>query len=35
MSNEPVFSKGVTPVFAQNTATAGLVFMFDSREAGK
>src|SRR5690348_13870028 len=35
MSNEPVFSKGVTPVFAQNTATAGLVFMFDSREAGE
>jgi hypothetical protein len=34
-SNEPAFTKGVTPVFAQNTATAGLVFMFDSREAGK
>ena len=35
MSNQPVFTKGTTPVLAQNTATAGLVFMFDSREAGK
>jgi putative OmpL-like beta-barrel porin-2 len=35
MSNAPVFTKGTTPVMAQNTATAGLVFMFDSREAGK
>ncbi len=33
MSNQPVFAKGTTPVMSQNTATAGLVFMFDSREA--
>ncbi len=33
MSSSPVFSKGAIPVNAQNTATAGLVFMFDSREA--
>jgi hypothetical protein len=33
ISNQPVFSKSTTPVTAQNTATAGLVFMFDSREA--
>jgi hypothetical protein len=33
MSNQPVFTKGSTPVMAQNTATAGLVFTFDSREA--
>jgi hypothetical protein len=33
ISNEPVFSKSTTPVAAQNTATAGLVFMLDSREA--
>ena len=33
MSTSPVFSKGTVPVSAQNTATAGLVFMFDSREA--
>jgi hypothetical protein len=33
ISNQPVFSKSTTPVAAQNTATAGLVFMFDSREA--
>ena len=33
MSNEPSFLKGTTPVMAQNTATAGFVFMFDSREA--
>ena len=33
MSNHPTFLKGTTPVLAQNTATAGLVFMFDSREA--
>src|SRR5437868_1353337 len=33
-SNEPTFVKGNNfPVKAQNTATAGLVFMFDSREA--
>ncbi len=32
MSNENVFSKGVTPVNSQNTLTAGLVFTFDSRE---
>jgi hypothetical protein len=34
MSNEPTFLKGAgLPVTAQNTVTAGLVFMFDSREA--
>jgi hypothetical protein len=33
MSNQPVFLKGTTPVFDQNTLTAGLVFTFDSREA--
>ncbi len=33
MSNQPVFAKGTSPVMSQNTATAGLVFMFDSREA--
>ena len=33
-SNQPTFIKGNnTPVVAQNTAAAGLVFMFDSREA--
>ena len=32
MSNQDVFSKGVTPVGSQNTLTAGLVFTFDSRE---
>ena len=33
-SNQPTFAKGNNlPVKAQNTATAGLVFMFDSREA--
>jgi hypothetical protein len=32
MSNQPVFVKGSTPVMAQNTATAGLIFTFDSRE---
>ena len=33
LSNHPTFLKGTTPVLAQDTATAGLVFMFDSREA--
>jgi hypothetical protein len=34
MSNMPAFVKGSgTPVNAQNTMTAGLVFLFDSREA--
>ncbi len=34
MSNEPTFTKGNgLPVGTQNTLTAGLVFMFDSREA--
>ena len=33
MSNQPSFLKGTTPVMTQNTATAGFVFMFDSREA--
>jgi hypothetical protein len=34
MSNAPTFVKGDgLPVTAQNTVTAGLVFMFDSREA--
>jgi hypothetical protein len=34
MSNRPTFVKGNNvPALAQNTATAGLVFMFDSREA--
>ncbi|PYX80049.1 MAG: porin, partial [Acidobacteria bacterium] len=32
MSNQTSFMKGTTPVMAQNTATAGFVFMFDSRE---
>lgn len=33
-SNQPTFVKGNnSPVKGQNTATAGLVFMFDSREA--
>jgi len=32
MSNQPTFLKGVNPVTAQNTLTAGLVFTFDSRE---
>ncbi len=31
-SNQPVFTKGVTPVLAQQTMTAGLVYTFDSRE---
>ena len=36
MSNQPTFTKGSnSPVKAQDTATAGLVFMFDSREATK
>ena len=34
MSNLPTFVKGNgLPVTAQNTMTAGFVFMFDSREA--
>ncbi|MFL6437673.1 MAG: porin [Terriglobales bacterium] len=34
MSNRPTFVKGNNvPALGQNTATAGLVFMFDSREA--
>jgi hypothetical protein len=33
MSNEPSFFKANSPVMAQNTLTAGLVFTFDSREA--
>jgi hypothetical protein len=34
MSNEPTFVRGSgLPASAQNTLTAGLVFMFDSREA--
>lgn len=33
MSSQPVFLKGSNPVFAQNTLTGGLVFVFDSREA--
>jgi hypothetical protein len=32
MSNQPAFLKGTAPVSDQNTLTAGLVFMFDSRE---
>ena len=36
VSNRPTFIKGNNlPVMAQNTATAGLVFMFDSREGVK
>lgn len=31
-SNMPAFVKGNSPVMAQNTATVGLVYMFDSRE---
>ncbi len=34
-SNEPVFTKGVLPVLAQQTMTAGLVYTFDSRESSK
>jgi len=33
MSNVPSFFKANSPVMAQNTLTAGLVFTFDSREA--
>ena len=33
MANEPLFLKGSTPVTAQNTLTAGLVYTFDSRES--
>jgi hypothetical protein len=33
MSNLPAFLKGTTPVKDQNTLSAGLVFIFDSREA--
>lgn len=32
VSNQPVFFKGSTPVLAQNTLAAGMVFTFDSRE---
>jgi hypothetical protein len=32
-SNQPVFTKGITPVLAQQTVTAGLVYTFDSRES--
>jgi hypothetical protein len=35
LSNQPVFLKGSTPVLAQDTVTAGLMFTFDSREATK
>ena len=31
-SSNPSFLKGTTPVMAQNTATVGLVYMFDTRE---
>jgi hypothetical protein len=31
-SNQPAFLKGTTPVRDQNTLTAGMVFVFDSRE---
>jgi hypothetical protein len=34
-SNQPVFLKGNTPVLAQQTMTAGLVYTFDSRENSK
>ena len=34
-SNRPTFLKGITPVQSQNTAAAGLVFLFDNREAAK
>jgi len=33
IANQPLFLKGSNPVLNQNTLTAGLVFMFDSREA--
>ena len=33
VSSQPVFFKGTTPVLAQNTLAAGMVFTFDSREA--
>jgi hypothetical protein len=36
MANNPIFTKGAsTPVDAQTTLTAGMVFIFDSREGGK
>jgi hypothetical protein len=36
MANNPVFTKGAsTPVNQQTTMTAGLVFLFDSREGAK
>jgi hypothetical protein len=34
-SNQPVFLKGNTPVLAQQTMSAGLVYTFDSRESTK
>jgi hypothetical protein len=33
IANQPLFLKGSNPVLDQNTLTAGMVFMFDSREA--
>jgi hypothetical protein len=36
MANNPIFTKGAsTPVDGQTTLTAGMVFMFDSREGSK
>ena len=31
-SNQPTFVKGVSPVRAQDTVAAGLIYVFDSRE---
>ncbi|HWR17960.1 MAG TPA: porin [Terriglobales bacterium] len=36
IANHPIFTKGLsTPVSSQNTLTAGMVFLFDSREGTK
>jgi len=31
-STEPTFTKGITPVQAQDTIAAGLIYVFDTRE---
>ena len=35
MANNPIFLKGSTPVEQQTTLTAGMVFLFDTREGSK
>jgi hypothetical protein len=36
VANNPIFTKGAsTPVDSQTTLTAGMVFVFDSREGSK